>query len=69
MDYENASKLREKIDLLTRLRLAAWHIASHRRRTAKVLDPRHLSDHVLNDIGLQRPNEPWDDSVGFWRGN
>jgi hypothetical protein len=32
------------------------------------LDPRLLSDHLLDDIGVERPSRPWDDSIGFWRG-
>jgi uncharacterized protein YjiS (DUF1127 family) len=69
MDYETAAKHKETATLPARLRLMFWQIVSNRRRSSRLLDPRSLSDHILNDIGLERPNQPWDESVGFWRGN
>lgn len=67
MDLDKAARSREPLTFWARLRLALWIAFSRRPGKPTVIDPRHLSDRMLADLGLLRPNQSWDESVGFWR--
>jgi hypothetical protein len=67
MDLKNLYKANISLSLASRLRLFAWTRFSRGNPVATSLDPRKLSDHMLQDLGLDRPSPAWDESVGFWR--
>jgi hypothetical protein len=68
MNYSKAKENQGSAGFRSRVRLMFWHMFHGRLPSSGTLDPRLLSDHILDDIGVERPSRPWDDSVGFWRG-
>jgi hypothetical protein len=67
MDLKNVRNVRTSLTFLARSRLLVWTLFSRRRSGTAVIDPRYLSDQRLQDLGLERPSQSWDESVGFWR--
>jgi hypothetical protein len=67
MEYKNISDTSRYTGIRLLARLAAWRLATRRRTGPGTIDPRTVSDHVLKDVGLSRPNSAWEESVGFWR--
>jgi len=67
MDLKNLYKADTSLSFASRLRLMAWARFPRRNPASATLDPRKLSDHQLQDLGLERPRPAWDESVGFWR--
>jgi hypothetical protein len=62
MDYEKATNLTRTSGNRYSFRVMIWQLVASGRRRPGRLDPRFLSDHMLTDIGLERPKEPWEET-------
>ena len=67
MDLANLDYAKTSLRLSSRLRLLVWAWIPRRGSGRTSLDPARLSEHMRQDLGLQRPNLAWEESVGFWR--